>query len=123
MPSLESMYGYMVNMHRNIVKQFRRIRLNTVTRIAPKRYIGVGYKDKGNLLSPSYDNSPSWQSVAMTQEHSVDYFVTICSTNLRIRTVRERINLLTNRCEYEVQEYLTGECSPTNNGSSQPDSC
>lgn len=29
-----------------------------------KRYIGVGYKDKGNRRDPAHDGSPSWQEVA-----------------------------------------------------------
>jgi hypothetical protein len=31
---------------------------------APKKFIGVGYKDKGNMKIPHYDGTPSWQEVA-----------------------------------------------------------
>jgi hypothetical protein len=30
----------------------------------PKRFIGVGYRDKGTAAIPSYDNTPSWQEIA-----------------------------------------------------------
>jgi hypothetical protein len=33
-------------------------------RLPPKRFIGVGYKDKGNCRQPELDGSPSWQRVA-----------------------------------------------------------
>lgn len=33
-------------------------------RLPPKRFIGVGYRDKGNLRDKSYDGHPKWQEVA-----------------------------------------------------------
>jgi len=33
-------------------------------KIPPKRFIGVGYKDKGSWRDPAFDGSPGWQSVA-----------------------------------------------------------
>lgn len=33
--------------------------------LPPKKYIGVGYKDKGNARNKAVDGSPSWQDVAM----------------------------------------------------------
>jgi len=36
-----------------------------VKELPSKRFIGVGYKDKGNCRVPSWDGSPSWQEVAM----------------------------------------------------------
>lgn len=35
----------------------------------PQRYIGVGYRDKGNCRNSSYDGSPSWQEVASRGSH------------------------------------------------------
>jgi len=34
------------------------------SQLPAKRYIGVGYKDKGRRRDPAYDGSPSWQDVA-----------------------------------------------------------
>lgn len=34
--------------------------------LAPARYIGVGYRDKGTAKQPWLDGSPSWQEVAST---------------------------------------------------------
>jgi len=40
--------------------------LGTPTKELPlKRYIGVGYKDKGHRRDPAWDGSPSWQEVAV----------------------------------------------------------
>jgi hypothetical protein len=35
------------------------------------RYVGVGYKDKGNKKFAHEDGSPSWQSVAASQESAI----------------------------------------------------
>lgn len=35
-------------------------------KMPPKRFIGVGYKDKGSRRDPAFDGSPSWQEVART---------------------------------------------------------
>lgn len=34
------------------------------SKLPPKRFIGVGYKDIGNMKDLAYDGSPSWQEVA-----------------------------------------------------------
>jgi hypothetical protein len=34
--------------------------------LPPKRWIGVGYRDKGTLRNQAKDGSPSWQEVAMS---------------------------------------------------------
>jgi len=69
LPSAASMYGYMIELQDNILDYFAHQRLNTLTKmLPPKRYIGVGYKDKGNLRFSHYDGSPSWQDVASTSE-------------------------------------------------------
>jgi hypothetical protein len=36
-------------------------------RLPPKRFIGVGYKDKGNLRDKSYDGTPSWEEVVVDE--------------------------------------------------------
>jgi hypothetical protein len=36
----------------------------------PKRFVGVGYQDKGTCREVSFDSSPSWQVVASSR--SVD---------------------------------------------------
>jgi len=33
-------------------------------KLPPKRYIGVGYRDKGSKRNTAYDGSPAWQEVA-----------------------------------------------------------
>jgi hypothetical protein len=43
---------------------FYRERFLRKSKIPPKRYIGVGYKDKGARKDVAYDGSPSWQEVA-----------------------------------------------------------
>jgi hypothetical protein len=35
------------------------------SQLPPKRFIGVGYKDKGHRRNSATDGSPSWQTVAM----------------------------------------------------------
>jgi len=46
-----------------VSKAFKRINRLTKTQPAPKRFIGVGYRDKGNARNSSLDGSPSWQEV------------------------------------------------------------
>jgi hypothetical protein len=69
LPAAASMYGYMIELQDKILDFFTRQRPDTLTKLLPpKRYIGVGYKDKGNLRFSYYDGSPSWQDVASTSE-------------------------------------------------------
>jgi hypothetical protein len=41
-----------------------RLRVFEKQHLPPKRYIGVGYKDKGSRKNIAFDGSPSWQEVA-----------------------------------------------------------
>jgi hypothetical protein len=47
-----------------IKEVLRRINLNSTKKSPPKRYIGVGYKDKGQYRDEAFDGSPDWQEVA-----------------------------------------------------------
>jgi hypothetical protein len=38
------------------------------TKLPAKRFVGVGYKDKGNRRDPAVDGSPSWQEVATSSK-------------------------------------------------------
>jgi len=38
-----------------------------------KRFLGVGYKDKGNRKNVAEDGSPSWQEVASSQEYKTKW--------------------------------------------------
>lgn len=72
LPTPEAMYGYIVNLQNEILDYFTRQRLDILTiDLEPKRYVGVGYKDKGNLRFSYIDGSPSWQEVA-TQRETVE---------------------------------------------------
>jgi len=42
------------------------------SRPAPKRYIGVGYKDKGHRRNITLDASPSWQEVAVSESSRLE---------------------------------------------------
>jgi hypothetical protein len=39
-------------------------------RIPPKRFIGIGYRDKGSIRNLAYDGSPPWQEVASSLNYS-----------------------------------------------------
>jgi len=41
-----------------------RLKRTNYSKIPPKRYIGVGYKDKGSRKNDAYDGTPTWQEVA-----------------------------------------------------------
>lgn len=51
---------------RDLRQSYRLVLNDTLVpkKIPPKRFIGVGYKDKGSRRDPAYDGSPSWQEVA-----------------------------------------------------------
>lgn len=53
---------------RDLRSCFRLVLNDTIVpkKVPPKRFIGVGYKDKGSRRDPAYDGSPSWQEVATT---------------------------------------------------------
>lgn len=69
LPTAASMYGYILELQDKILDYLCYSRPDTLTKLLPpKRYIGVGYKDKGNLRFSYYDGSPSWQEIASSSE-------------------------------------------------------
>jgi hypothetical protein len=65
LPSRSAYHGY--EGHRELRDSFRvlfRNPLAPIPKSPPKRYIGVGYKDKGARRDPAWDGSPRWQDVA-----------------------------------------------------------
>jgi hypothetical protein len=64
LPSQQAYYGLKGN--RQLRTSFEvRLRLTLEQpSIKPKRFIGVGYKDKGSRKDVAFDGSPSWQEVA-----------------------------------------------------------
>jgi len=69
LPSEEATFGYLNQMILNLDKVFTKKVLprSVRTKSVKTRYIGVGYKDKGNLRISSFDGSPSWQEVSMQE--------------------------------------------------------
>lgn len=67
LPSEEASYGYLNQIVNNLDKLLTKVSLprSVRTKSVKTRYIGVGYKDKGNLRISSFDGSPSWQEVSM----------------------------------------------------------
>jgi len=67
LPSEEASYGYLNQIVKNLDKLLTKVSLprSVRTKSVKTRYIGVGYKDKGNLRISSFDGSPSWQEVSM----------------------------------------------------------
>jgi len=63
-PSSRAYFG--LTGQRDLRQSFRLVLNDTIVpkRIPPKRFIGVGYKDKGSRRDPAYDGTPSWQEVA-----------------------------------------------------------
>lgn len=65
LPSRSAYHGYQG--HRELRDSFRLIIRNPLAlpkKLPPKRYIGVGYKDKGSRRDPAWDGNPRWQEVA-----------------------------------------------------------
>jgi len=52
----------------------------------PKRFIGVGYKDKGTKRDPAIDGSPNWKEVAMARSREELMYET---TGFTIETLLE----------------------------------
>lgn len=46
------------------------VRTRRVRRPPPRRFVGVGYRDKGSRRNPATDATPSWQEVALIGEQS-----------------------------------------------------
>jgi len=68
LPSQRAYLGYRND--NKIVKSYRVILRNPLAppqKIPPKRYIGVGYKDKGTKRDPAFDGTPNWKEVAMAR--------------------------------------------------------
>lgn len=62
------------------VKDSYKIQINfslSTPTLKPKRFIGVGYKDKGSRRDPAYDGTPSWQSVAQEYSEMESAFVNL----------------------------------------------
>jgi hypothetical protein len=65
LPSRSAYHGY--EGHRELRDSFRILFRNPLAPQRPpppKRYMGVGYKDKGARRDPAWDGSPRWQDVA-----------------------------------------------------------
>jgi len=69
LPTEEATYGYLNQMALHLDEMLIKTNLprSVRTKSVKTRYIGVGYKDKGNLRISSFDGSPSWQEVAMQE--------------------------------------------------------
>jgi hypothetical protein len=69
LPSRQAYYGWRRNPVRVTPARVRlRNPLAPPTKLPAKRYVGVGYKDKGNRRDPATDGSPSWQEVATSSK-------------------------------------------------------
>jgi len=65
LPSSHAFYGWKGNPA--LVHSFKvipNIDLGLKKRLPPKRFLGVGYRDKGTAKDPAVDGSPSWKKVA-----------------------------------------------------------
>jgi hypothetical protein len=72
LPSQHAYFGY--KKQTKIVNSFRiqfRNPLITPKAFPLKRYIGVGYRDKGHLKNKAVDGSPSWQDVWDSKKHQI----------------------------------------------------
>jgi len=68
LPSRQAYFGWIKNPVRSTPAEIRlRNPLKPQKALPPKRYIGVGYKDKGNRRDPAINGSPSWQDVANSE--------------------------------------------------------
>jgi len=69
LPSRQAYYGWKRNPVRTTpARILLRNPLLPPPKIAAKRFLGVGYKDKGNRRDPAKDGSPSWQEVAVSEK-------------------------------------------------------
>lgn len=68
LPSPEATYGYINKLIRDLDNVLQPKRPNQQRIRTHTNFIGVGYKDKGNLRNSSFDGSPSWQEVAMVNQ-------------------------------------------------------
>lgn len=64
LPSSEATYGYLNLLIKELEKDLQPLHPENSRPRTHKNFIGVGYKDKGNLRNSAIDGSPSWQEVA-----------------------------------------------------------
>jgi hypothetical protein len=65
LPSRQAYYGWKRNPVRETPARIQlRNPLAPPRTLPPKRFVGVGYRDKGTRRDPAVDGSPSWQDVA-----------------------------------------------------------
>jgi hypothetical protein len=68
LPSRQAYFGWRRNPVRDTPARVQlRNPLAPPKALPPKRYIGVGYRDKGNRRDPAVDGTPSWQETASSQ--------------------------------------------------------
>jgi hypothetical protein len=68
LPSRQAYFGWVNNPVRSSPVEIRlRNPLAPPKALPQKRFIGVGYRDKGNRRDPAQDGSPSWQQVATSE--------------------------------------------------------
>lgn len=69
LPSRQAYFGWKRNPVRTTpARILLRNPLAPPPKIAPKRFLGVGYRDKGSRRDPAHDGSPSWQEVANSEK-------------------------------------------------------
>lgn len=69
LPSRQAYFGWKKNPVRDTPVRIQlRNPLAPPKALPPKRYIGVGYRDKGNRRDPAVDGTPSWQEVANSRK-------------------------------------------------------
>jgi hypothetical protein len=69
LPSRQAYFGWKRNPVRTTpARILLRNPLAPPPKIAPKRFLGVGYRDKGSRRDPAQDGSPSWQEVANSEK-------------------------------------------------------
>jgi len=69
LPSRQAYHGWRKNPVRVTPARVRlRNPLAPPKKLPAKRYVGVGYRDKGNRRDPAVDGSPAWQEVATSSK-------------------------------------------------------
>jgi hypothetical protein len=99
LPSQHAYFGY--KKQPRISNSFRiqfRNPLITPKAYPPKRFIGVGYRDKGHLKNKAVDGSPSWQEVWDSKKHQIQESTLFLSIELQ-----PKINL--NRIEFVDENF------------------
>lgn len=98
LPSEEATFGYLNQIILNLDKVLTKVNLprSVRTKSVKTRYIGVGYKDKGNLRISSFDGSPSWQEVSMQKEKDEQWYSDVYL--LRYRYTVKLFNLSDSQC-------------------------